>query len=81
VKVKVKVLGVSGIPPQERRVEFEGETVAALRDRIGQDWNEITAMDGLLLAFVNGKATRGDWKDEPLKEGDRVLFALPVAGG
>ena len=52
-----------------------------MRDRMGQEWEEITTMDGLLLALVNGKATRGAWEQESLKEGDRVLFALPVGGG
>ena len=81
MKVRVKVLGVSAIPPLEQDVEFQGGSVAALRDRMGRDWNEITTMDGLLLAFINGKVTRGDWEDEPLADGDRVLFAMPISGG
>ena len=81
MRVRVKVLGVSEIPALEQDVEFQGGTVAALRDRMGQEWEEITTMDGLLLALVNGKATRGAWEQESLKEGDRVLFALPVGGG
>jgi len=81
VKVKVKVMGVPGIPPQEKEFEFEGCTVAALRDRLGREWDEVTNMDGILLAFVNGKVANGPWEDEALKEGDRVLFALPVSGG
>jgi hypothetical protein len=78
VRVRVKVLGVPAIPAQEREIEFEGGTVAALRDRIGQEWDEITTMDGLLLAFINGRGSRASWDEE---EGDRVLFALPVGGG
>lgn len=81
MRVRVKVLGVPAVPPLEQDVEFQGGTVAALRDRLGREWNEITTMDGLLLAFVNGMVTRGAWEEEPLKEGDRVLFALPVGGG
>ena len=77
----VKVMGVPGIPPQEKEFDFQGDTVAALRDRVGKEWDEVTHMDGVLLAFVNGKATRAAWEDEPLKDGDRVLFALPVSGG
>jgi len=78
VKVRAKVLGVPGIPAREIEVDFEGLTVADLRDCIGKDWSEITNMDGLLLAFVNGKAARTNWHDEELQPGDRVLFALPV---
>ena len=81
MRVRVKVLGVPAIPAQEREIEFEGGTVAALRDRIGQEWDEITTMDGLLLAFINGRVSRVAWEDEHLGEGDRVLFALPVGGG
>lgn len=81
MRVKVKVLGVPAVPPRELDVEFEGRTLAALRDRVGRDFGEITTMDGLLLAFVNGKATRRAWDKEVLSDGDRVLLALPISGG
>ncbi len=80
MQVTVKVLGVAAVPPLEMSVEFDGRTLTDLRNRLGEAWNEVTTMDGLLLAFLNGEAVRSDWEDTPLKPGDRVLFALPVVG-
>ncbi len=80
MQVTVKVLGVAAIPPLEMSVEFEGRTLTDLRNRLGEAWDEVTTMDGMLLAFVNGEAVRERWEEMALKAGDRVLFALPVVG-
>jgi len=81
MRVKVRIIGLGGIDQAEQIVEFDGATLADLKNYFTQAYPDALSDDSILLAFVNGKLSAADWTETVLREGDQVLFVVPVSGG
>jgi len=81
VKVKVTVIGPSGLPAGEREIEARANTLADLRQTLAEMHPGAFPPERVLLAFVNGKSSGSDWNAVTLSEGDAVMLVVPMGGG
>ena len=81
MNVKIKILGLPEVPPAEENLELAGQTLGELRELLFEQYPQLAPLEGTLLAFVNRKTVRGDWKEVALSDDDSLLFVVPISGG
>jgi len=82
MQVRITVLGAPELSAGEQGVDLgERTSLFDLKNRLAGKYGGPFGVNGVLLAFVNGKAAQGDWNDVTLSDGDIVMFVVPISGG
>lgn len=82
MKVTARFFGVPRLSPERRELRLREGTVDEARNSLVDLCPDLVAVDGTLLAFVNGTVVAKEkWGDALLKDGDALMLVVPIAGG
>ncbi len=81
MQIMVKVVGLTGAPAGEQKLELGEGTLADAKKHLVEIYPDAISLDKVSLGVVNGKSVGRDWESVVLKDGDSVMFVVPVSGG
>ncbi len=80
MQIRVRILGLPGVPTGEQRLELREGTLAEAKKHLAEIYPDVS-LDKVLVGFVNGKAAARDWDSVALADGDIVMLVAPISGG